>query len=129
VRAWKEIVIAVLFFLVVIGFFLTKKRKLLFTTHRRLLLFAALIVGGILLTLLMHVLHIDEPITRRAMAMRYDYLGFVLLALGWSATLFLDKELPEKLLLRYGRVIKWVLVAALIWWCIVAIKPGTLKPL
>gem|GEM_PF-5884561 len=57
------------------------------------------------------------------MAMRYDYLGFILLLLGRGVTLFLDKEDAEKLLKRYGRIIKWVLLGALVWWCIVAIKP------
>lgn len=127
VRAWKEVVIGVLFFSVFVALLQIKNRKKLLTLHSNLLLIVALLFVGIIGTLIIHLLVVDASLTRRAMAMRYDYLWFVLLVLWRVATLVVDKDLSEKLLVWYSRVIKWVLVGALVRWCIVAIKPWTLK--
>jgi len=126
-RAWKEIVIWLLILSIGYGFLRYKKRSAVFSSHYILPVFLVTLLW-IWGTLLIHLLILDGvSITRWAMAMRYDYLGFILLLLGRGVTLFLDKEDAEKLLKRYGRIIKWVLLGALVWWCIVAIKPWTLK--
>jgi uncharacterized integral membrane protein len=125
--AWKELVIAVLFMIFLYVLIFHNQWKILFSTHRSFFLIVGVLALGVIGTLLIHLARIDAPITRRAMAMRYDYLWFMLLVLWWASSLFMQKETAEKLLKRYGRVIKRVLVGALIRWCIVAIKPWTLK--
>lgn len=126
-RAWKEIVIGLLGCMLLFLLFQKKYWKKTLSIHPSLWLIICLLVLGIVGTGILHLVFVKTSLTTRAMAMRYDYLWFILLALWWSVTLFLKKETSEKLLHRYARIIKRVLLWALLWWCIVAIKPGTLK--
>lgn len=125
-RAWKELVIWALLLISVWGLFTHKQRIKVFSSPYFFLIFGVVLIW-IWATFLINTLIIDGSITRRAMAMRYDYLWFILLLLGWVVSLLLPKEVSVQLLQRYGRVIKRVLFWALIRWCIVAIKPGTMK--
>lgn len=127
VRARKELLIAFLFFLVAYLFFIQKNRRSFLHEVKPFVLICTVLVLGIWGSLLIHLTIIDAPVTRRAMAIRYDYLWFILLVLWWLGSCFIEKEISEKLLKRYGCVIKRVLIGALIRWCIVAIKPGTMK--
>jgi len=72
--AWKELVIAVLFMIFLYVLIFHNQWKILFSTHRLFFLIVGVLALGVICTLLIHLVRIDAPITRRAMAMRYDYL-------------------------------------------------------
>jgi len=73
-RARKEAVIGILFFSVFVALLKIKSMKKNFTLPSGLLLIVALLFVGIIGTLTIHFLVVDASLTRRAMAMRYDYL-------------------------------------------------------
>lgn len=124
--AWKEVWIGMMAVLALFFLFKQKTRQTLFSS-KIFLLFVWLFVSGIVLTLFINSYIVHASFARRAMAMRYDYLGFFLLLLGSALGLVSWTSSTEKLLLRYGRVMKWCLFFALILWCVVAIKPWTMK--
>lgn len=123
---WKELIIGFLLLLSLIGIIWEKKRKQLFTNTtigwRTLWL-----IGSILITLLVHfrILHLN--IGTYALAFKYDFLGFIILLAGFHSSSFLENEDKNTLLVRYGKLIKYALIGALIWYFIIFIKPGTLK--
>ena len=125
VRAWKEIIILVLGGIAVRWLLRYREMRQIWSFRTRNILVIACGVG-VVASLLIHVTRIDTSLTGWVLAMRYDYLWFVLLLLGWLLTFLLDKKI-DHLFRRYARVMKRCLVAAIVWRCIVAIKPGTLK--
>lgn len=126
--AWKELLIAYLIVLIGVAVYKTTPTWWMFWwTYHSVIILLGVILFGMVGTLLVHLFIVQVPLIRRAMAMRYDYLGFILLAIWRSATYVLPSESTTTLLKWYARVVKRVLVAALIRRCIVAIKPGTLQ--
>ena len=124
--AWKELVIFWLTGIISVVMFQKKLFKDIIRQRRFLIVSGAFLLG-IFLTLTIHVIMIQTPITRWMMAMRYDYLGFFLLLLWRLISYILPTEKSHQLISRYGRVMKRVLCLAIVRWCIVAIKPGTIK--
>ncbi len=126
-RAWKEWVIWLLLFC---AFYLAFAKpvllKTIFSNKRFIAILIAVLVwiGG---TFVIHALVIQDPVSRRAMAMRYDYLGYVIFLLWRWIALYCGSVQSEKIIKRHGRVMKRVLLLALLLWCVVAIKPWTMK--
>jgi hypothetical protein len=125
VRARKEGIIGILtlgaWFLLIL--WLVKKDQY----PRIFRLIVALILGGIVWTFFIHTQIVWEPLKTWAMAMRYDYLWFIVLVVWWIVSRYLWAEHAKSILSRYGRVIKRVLLLALLVRCVVAIKPWTMK--
>lgn len=126
-RAWKEWVIWLLF-LSAFSLLLTKPDflKTLFS-HKRFVVVVIAVLVWIWWTFLIHAIVIQDPVSRRAMAMRYDYLWWIIFLLWRWFAFYLWPIQSEKIITRHGRIIKRVLLLALLVWCVVAIKPWTMK--
>jgi len=62
-----------------------------------------------------------------ALAFKYDFLWFIILFAGFHSAYFVDTQTRSHLIRRYGKVIKYCLLWALIRYLITFIKPGFLK--
>lgn len=76
---------------------------------------------------LIHTMILGEWLQTYIIAVKYDFLGFIILLAWFHASQRITPDDKHALLLRYGKVIQRTLVLALIWYFVIAIKPGTLK--
>lgn len=125
IRAWKELLIGVL--TLIAWFFLVRWTVNKEQYPRLFRYIIGLLLIGIVWTFIIHTQIVWGSIRTRAMAMRYDYLWFVVLVVWWIVSRYLWSEQAKSILSRYGRVIKRVLLLALLVRCVVAIKPWTMK--
>lgn len=126
-RAWKEIVVGLL--AVSVGWCLIfgKKNWKEFFSNKEFIQLLVVFALWIISTAYIHTVIVGESRKTWAMAMRYDYLGFLLLFLWRALSFILWKQKTDILTTWYSRLIKRVLVVALIRRCIAAIKPWTMK--
>lgn len=60
-------------------------------------------------------------------AIKYDILGFIIFFVAFHSSSVLDASQKKDLMSWYLKVIKYMLLLALVWYLIIIIKPGTLK--
>ena len=85
------------------------------------------LLATVALTAAIHIVLLWEPINTYVLAFKYDFVWFFILLVWLHSSAWLTKEIREEILLRYGKIIKRSLVAAIIWYLIIFIKPWTLK--
>lgn len=126
IRLWKEGIIALLAILTLWWIIWKNKRKQLIITPTigRWTVGLLLVVG---LTVVIHIILLQQPLTTYILAFKYDFFGFFILLIWFHSSGFLDKKDRNKLIERYGYIIKRCLRLALIRYFIIFIKPGTLK--
>ncbi len=69
----------------------------------------------------------QSSIINFVLSVRYSMFGFFIFLLFFVVSyLFFDKK-TENLVNRYNKIIKWVLVGALLWWIVIRLVPSTLR--
>jgi hypothetical protein len=58
---------------------------------------------------------------------KYDFVGFLLVLLGYLLAQNLDMKILESIRKGYLRVMKYILLLAILRYSVILIKPGTLK--
>lgn len=123
---WKEILIVILIFTTIFLILIRWQWRQIFATREIVslkLLFALAVGITIGLNYLIHQL----PRSVYALAFKYDFLGFVILFAGFHSSHFVEQETRQKLIQRYGQVLKIVLLLALGRYALTFIKPWVLK--
>lgn len=126
VRLWKEWVIGLLGLLTVWAILYQRR----WSTHFwwvRLNQLLALFSLGVWAAAVAHFFFVWGEVGAFVMALKYDFLGFALFLVGAHSSLLLEQEQRKSLIERYGKMLKYVLLLALLWYLIIFIKPWTLK--
>lgn len=123
----KELFIGILFILWRSSIIFQKKLRLFFR-QAWFLRFLAGFVGWVVMTAIIHIGILQLPLTSRVLAFKYDFLGFVIFFAGlWCG--YLLKDIQKKELIKWYtiRIMKLLLLWALLRYMIIFVKPGTLK--
>lgn len=126
VRLRKEGIIGLLAIFVALDTVFSRRRKSL-VTPARIGRFTLALLVWLGVTYLIHTNILGEPLNTYIMAVKYDFLWFIILLVWFHASHRISQDDKHHLLERYGRVIQWMLVLALVRYFVIAIKPGTLK--
>lgn len=124
--AWKELILWYF-----VAFVMWKCRKIwtwkILWTHRWVkwweILYGLLIVFTLGITVLYQWLSIGQYF----LSFKYIFLWFFILFLFVHTSQFLSSASIERLTHWYMKVIKWMLWLALIWYIVIALKPGGLR--
>lgn len=74
-----------------------------------------------------HFFFLNQPVATFILGLKYDFLGFLLVLLGYLMAITLKKDIIASILKGYMRFLKYVLLGAIVRYFIILIKPGTLK--
>lgn len=99
-----------------------------FFHQRRLVIFAWWLAVGVVVTFFIHNIALQLPFSLRALAFKYDFLGFFIFFVGLLVWQLLDDATKTHVIKRYTiTVMKRILLLALVWYGVVFVKPWTLK--
>ncbi len=122
---WKEI-FTVGFFGLLVYYVIKYKELHIFKKDKMLWrlqwIFVALLVLSFVFTLIRGL-----SISMFVLAFKYDFIGYFIFFTCYHLYRHLPENTAEKLSKWYIAIIKVLLVFALLWWCILLIKPGVLK--
>lgn len=122
----KEWMIAVLWILVLIWIIWSKWRKKHFSSKEHTFFLLILLVT-VWVCALLHFYFVGWSVWAFAMAFKYDFLWFFILLIWVHCSHILTHEQRHDLIARYGKIIKYCLILALVWYFVIFIKPWTLK--
>lgn len=125
---WKELFFVVLALFVGAYIVWTWNRKFIFQNQTIKILQIVLVVSILISFLCSYFVH-WQSIWIYLMAFKYDFFGFVIFFLAFHISALQDDKFRFKLLNFYISVIKFALIAGLVRWVIIWIKPWTLSVL
>ncbi len=126
VRLWKEIVLVTLWGIAIAWIIRKKDWKILFPNKEIIAILFLLICTIGITSWWNYAIHQWSRWTY-ALASKYDFIGFFILLIGYFCTHFIEKNSRKKLIRRYGRLLKIMLLWGLLRYLIIFIKPGILK--
>lgn len=126
VRLWKEFLIMWLIGLTVFLILAKGERRQIAAT-REIIGLKALFALAVLVTIWLNYLIHQLPWWVYALAFKYDFLWFLILFAWFHSSHFVESQERQKLVVRYGKVLKIVLLLALGRYALTFIKPGVLK--
>lgn len=86
-----------------------------------------LFVATFLRSAITHLIILDQSFSTFFLGIKYDFIGFLLVFLWYLLWWTLEKTSIQNIVLNYIRVLKYILLAALLWYVVILIKPWTLK--
>ncbi len=123
---WKELLILWLILLTVSMILIRWEWRQIAATREILWLKAMFAIAVGITIWLNHLIH-QLPRSTYALAFKYDFLGFLILFAWFHSSHFVETELRQKLVQRYGKILKIVLLLALGRYLITFVKPWVLK--
>lgn len=124
--AWKEIFIVV--FALITWFFILKSMYWKqFVESKSILIMEIAFVLMILLWFFVNFIFKWTSIWEFIMVFKYDFMWFMIFFISYHLSYYVKQESLEKLFSFYGKFIKICLVLALVWYAIIAVKPGFFK--
>ena len=126
-RARKELFVVAAMVAVVWGGYRMRQSKNLLA-HPALKRGRILIVIAAVLAALSTFVANHVPLAVYINALRYDYFGYIIFFLVVHLLQIRGRNFDtERLIHRYGKVLKWSLILAVFRWCIIATKSGVLR--
>lgn len=126
VRLWKELLILWLIGLTIFLILYRWLRRQIFATREILWLKLCFALAVLITIWLNHFVH-QLPWWVYALAFKYDFLWFLILFAWFHSSHFVESVQRQKLIARYGNVLKVILLLALGRYALTFIKPGILK--
>ena len=123
---WKELLILWLILLTVSLILIRWEWRQIAATREIVWLKAMFAIAVGITIWLNHLIH-QLPRSTYALAFKYDFLGFLILFAWFHSSHFVETELRQKLVQRYGKILKIVLLLALGRYLITFVKPWVLK--
>lgn len=123
---WKEWVI-VLLWLITLWAIIFKRRWKQHFQWSRLNQLLILFIIAVAAAAVAHFYFVWGELGAFLMAFKYDFLWFAIFLVGAHSSLLLEEQQRLDIIDRYGKVIKYTLLLALLRYMIIFIKPGTLK--
>jgi len=125
IRAWKEVLL--LWFVIIIGWRLLKQKKMKsFLENFPIKKFLILFITTLIIILIVTLLFTQSSLGIVIMSLRYTFSGFFIFILIFALSRLFFKWKEEKVLVRYEKIMKSLLVLAIFRWIMIWIVPKTL---